>query len=113
MNHKLKKGDNRLIERVFFDQYGAKITYANMTAITATFKQGSETVISYSKADVEVREGDKEYEIEVELTESVSNTLTIGKPLSILYKITVTDTDFDSDGSRIFSKEYQVAETVY
>ena len=113
MNPKLKKGDNRLIERVFFDQYGSKIEYANMTAITATLKQGDTTVVSYTKADAQLREGDKAHEIEVELTESVSNTLEIGKPVKIIYKITVTDSDYDSDGARIFSQEFEVAETVY
>lgn len=112
MSEDLYKGENLLIETTFSDVFGNAIEYSNITALEVTFKQGDSTVTTYTKSDPEIREGDVSTEVEIELKASVSNTLTIGRPLSIRYKVTVSNSDFDVDTSQVNIFERTIAETV-
>ena len=95
-----KKGSNELIKVTFTDAAGNEIAYDDIVSLSVDLFQGSVTIASYTKASPEIREGDLATEVEFEVTTTASALLTVGKPLSVRYKITVANADFDVEAEQ-------------
>lgn len=104
----LRKGENALFILIFTNENGVEINYDDMAEFEVTFVQGDAIVQTYTKSDNHIRKGGEDYEVEVELTTTLSNLFVIGKPVSLKFKISVSDDDFDVDSNAvdIIEKKY-------
>ena len=95
----LHRGANRILRRNLFEVDGTTpLAYASLTALVLKLYQGTQLVKTLTKGiDPELRVGATAYQVEVELTTTITAMLESDIPVTLRWELSTADSEFEVD----------------